>query len=172
MFGPAAERFLWRVSEPPMCEALRLFWLCGAGSGESTSDGPPTGPGCQWEISHWASSSVHWQPGIACRRKVSHRSSSYLVPKTARAQSCGDIRESGAREQAQALIAATIESDVCQCQRERVGGKSRQVIDKFLQCRGRADMLGGLGRALPFTSTSSCGNEKGRYSRCSGASIW
>jgi hypothetical protein len=61
-------------SHQHLFEALRLFWLCGAGSGESTGDG--------WEISHWASSSV--QPGIACRRKVSHRFSSYLVPKTTR----------------------------------------------------------------------------------------
>ena len=43
-----------RGSESPLCEALRFFWLCGAGSGELTGDG--------WETSHWASSSV--QPGI------------------------------------------------------------------------------------------------------------
>ncbi len=38
MFGPVAERFMWRSSGSPLCEALRLFLLCGAGSGESTCD--------------------------------------------------------------------------------------------------------------------------------------
>ncbi len=71
--GVAAGRFLLRVLDPPVPEALRLFRLCGAGSGEST------GAGC--EISHWASGSV--QPGTAVCRKVSHRPYSYLVPKTA-----------------------------------------------------------------------------------------
>ncbi len=166
---------MWRDSEPPLCEALRLFWLCGAGSGESTGGGG-------WETSHRASNSV--QPGIACRtsRKVSHRPSSYLVPKTRTARLAAvitsDSRDSGARKQAQALIAATMEGDVCQSKRKRAGGKCRQVSDKFLQ--GRARGPGGYtrrfgpGRALPLTSTSSCGSEKGRHSpsRRSGASIW
>ena len=82
-FGPAAEFFMRRDAEPPLWEALRLLWLCGAESGESTGDG--------WETSHWASNYV--QPGTACRRKVSHRSLSYLVPKTARAVMISDSRE-------------------------------------------------------------------------------
>jgi hypothetical protein len=80
---PAAKRFVWRGSVPPLCGVLRLFWLCGDESGESTGDG--------WETSHRASNSV--QPGIACCRKVSHRSLSYLVPKTARAVMISDSRE-------------------------------------------------------------------------------
>jgi hypothetical protein len=74
----AAGHFL-RMSDPPILEALRLFWLCG----ESTGAG--------WEISHLASASV--QPGTAVCRKVSQRPSSYLVPKTANVVIISESRE-------------------------------------------------------------------------------
>ena len=71
----AAEFFLLPLSDPPVPKALRLFWRCGAGNGESTGAGA--------EISHWASCSVH--PGIAACKRPRNRSSAYLVLKTVNA---------------------------------------------------------------------------------------
>ena len=153
----AAEFFLLLLSDPPVPEALRFFWRCGAGNGESTSAGA--------EVSHWASCSVH--PGIAACKRARNRPSAYLVLKTVNARMRSDSREPESKPK-------PCQSPLLRMACASANGRESMVSAfKWSTISWRVgSLLQGIpGRLLPFTSTRSCSNENGRYSRCSGESM-